>query len=97
MHSNHGFSPDDLGILRRVITDAVRKHLDTRGRYDPRLRDRLQNYERTAWDIGLDAHTLQIINSGRRLLGDHVCLRPERGQPSYDMRSDRAALVTRAG
>lgn len=88
MHSEHDFSDVDLTILRSIVTDAVRKTRDEGHKRDPRLISRLRNYELSAWAIGLDAHTIQVIASGRRLLGDRECLRPKTARPSRDVRPE---------
>jgi hypothetical protein len=94
MQDDHGFLDADLMTLRRLVTDAVQKHMDNRRRYDPNLIGRLRRYERTAWDIGLDAHTIQVITSGRRLLGDRECLQPKGAQPAYGVRPQPPTLAS---
>jgi hypothetical protein len=93
MQGSHGFLDADLKILRRVVTDAVQQHMDSRRRYDPNLLHRLRRYEQMAWEIGLDAHTIQVIASGRRLLGDRECLQPKGIQPTYGARPQPQTLA----
>jgi hypothetical protein len=94
MQDNHGFLDADLKILRRLVTDAVQQHLDNRRGYDPNLIGRLRRYERMAWEIGLDAHTIQVINSGRRLLGDREHLQPDGVQPTYRVGPEPPSLAS---
>ena len=63
-------------LLRDRVTDAVCARISVPGPTDYELRDRLRAYERTAWEIGGVEQTLQVIASGRRLLGDTIDLRP---------------------
>lgn len=58
-----------LGRLERVVTVLVEAQL-TRGAAPPDLIGRLRRMERTVRDEKGDPQTLQVIESGRRLLGD---------------------------
>lgn len=93
MQDKRGFLDADLNILRRLVTDAVQQHLGDRRRHDPNLIDRLRRYEKMAWEIGLDAHTIQVICSGRRLLGDRERLQPNGVQPTYQVGPEPPSLA----
>lgn len=70
MASSGGLDDHNLVFLREVVTDAVCRSSGTLLKPDYPLRARLREYERTAEAIGLDAQTVQVIRSGRRLTGD---------------------------
>lgn len=96
MSDEHGFTDADITILRDIVTDAVTKHMKSKRKYDPQLVGRLRRYERSAWAIGLDAHTIQVITSGRRLLGDHESLRPRASWMNHDISPEPTKLASRA-
>lgn len=77
MSNDDALTHDNLLLLRKAITADV-CDVCVNARRDPELIARLRTYERTAWDLNLDAQTTQIIMSARRLLGDRQDLRPER-------------------
>ena len=76
MLDNPDLLDQQCALLRDSVTDAVRARIGVVGPGDHKLRDRLRTYERTAWEIGGVEQTLQVIASGRRLLGDMTDLRP---------------------
>lgn len=58
-----------FGRLERVVTVLVEAQL-TRGAAPPDLIGRLRRMERTVREEQGDPQTIQVIESGRRLLGD---------------------------
>ncbi|GEP05587.1 hypothetical protein [Methylobacterium oxalidis] len=56
--------------LRDIVTQAVCDCLNRGSEPDTGLIHRLRIYERTARQAGLERQTIQVIASGRRLLGD---------------------------
>jgi hypothetical protein len=58
-----------FGRLERVVTVLVEAQL-TRGAAPPDLIGRLRRMERTVREDRGDPQTIQVIESGRRLLGD---------------------------
>ena len=68
MTENRTILDDELGALRGSVTDAVLSSDGTKP--NEALRERLRTYERTAVALALEPQTLQVIRSGRRLLGD---------------------------
>jgi hypothetical protein len=68
----------ELHMLREVVTDAVSEAL-MEGRAEGDLRGRLRCYERMAVEVGFGPQTLQVIRSGRRLLGDTKSTGPRDG------------------
>lgn len=75
MPTEHSLSEADLSLIRAIITDAVRSRFDGAGERDQAIRARLRRYERTGVAIGLEPQTMQVIRSGRRLIGDRKPLR----------------------
>jgi hypothetical protein len=57
--------------VRDLVTQAVCDCLSRGTGPNANLIDRLRIYERTARQAGLERQTIQVIASGRRLLGDH--------------------------
>lgn len=82
---------DDSGNrLRDIVTQAVCDCLNRRLRPDAGLIRRLLIYERTARHAGLERQTIQVIESGLRLLRDRCSqTAPTRldGGPSAGMRT----------
>jgi len=75
--ATHQLDHAGLSTLQRLVTVLVTTHLAraTEGRADTITR--LQHLEQAAWTMGADRQTLQVITSGRRLLGDASDLTPE--------------------
>ncbi len=61
---------DNLGKLSSLVADAVFDCLTSGVRPSSTLIERLRTFERTARDADLGAQTVQVIISGRCLLGD---------------------------
>lgn len=59
-----------FGRLERVVTALVEAGLNDRASPPPNLAERLQHLERVAFVSGGDRQVLQVIASGRRLLGE---------------------------
>ena len=60
----------ELHVLRETVTDEVSKALSGHRQEKADLQRRLRCYERTAVEAALGPQTIQVIRSGRRLLGD---------------------------
>ena len=61
-----------FGRLERVVTILVEVGLQDRAAAPPNLIERLRHLERSAAARGSDRQLLQVIASGRRLLGDEL-------------------------
>jgi hypothetical protein len=72
-----------FGRLERVVTVLVEAQL-TRGAAPPDLIGRLRRMERTVREDRGDPQTIQVIESGRRLLGDVGELAPAELDASSD-------------
>ena len=70
MNENAGKLEANFANLREVVTGAVRECLNLDTKAQRHLIERLRMYERTARQAGFERQTLQVIASGRRLLGD---------------------------
>lgn len=79
-----------FGRLERVVTTLVEAGLRDAALGPPNLVERLRCLERGVLASERDRQTLQVIASGRRLLGDSVelapfpespCLEPGEGRP----------------
>ena len=66
----------NLALLPSMVTHIVRGCLESGTKPNADVIERLRIYERTAWDVDLGRQTIQIIASGRRLLGDRRDLSP---------------------
>jgi hypothetical protein len=83
---------DDSGnCLRDIVTQAVCDCLNRSLRPDAGLIRRLLIYERTARHAGLERQTIQVIESGLRLLCDrrNAIAAPKQFQPSSMERPQR--------
>jgi hypothetical protein len=89
---------NELSILQRLVTDLVTKQLGhaTAGHVD--MIARLQHLEQAAWTTGADRQTLQVITSGRRLLGDASDLTPDalKRRPVRKRPADRSYVLRHA-
>lgn len=63
-----------FGRLERVVTTLVEAGLQDPAAPPPNLIERLRHLQRTAMAAGGDRQILQVIASGRRLLGDGLAL-----------------------
>lgn len=63
-----------LGRLERVVTTLVEAGLQDPAAAPPNLIERLRHLQRNAMAAGGDRQVLQVIASGRRLLGDGQAL-----------------------
>ncbi|WP_279357292.1 hypothetical protein [Methylobacterium indicum] len=63
-----------FGRLERVVTTLVEAGLQDPAASPPNLIERLRHLQRTAMAAGGDRQILQVIASGRRLLGDGQAL-----------------------
>ena len=66
----------NLTLLPSMVTHIVRECLEGVTKPNADVIERLRTYERTARDVDLGGQAIQIIASGRRLLGDHRDLSP---------------------
>ncbi|GEP07687.1 hypothetical protein [Methylobacterium oxalidis] len=76
MKSDQELTQDNLTKLSSLVTDTVSDCLSNGKKASSSLIERLRTYERTARDADLGAQTVQVIASGRRLLGDRRNLSP---------------------
>lgn len=68
---------DRLANLQRLVTAMVKTRLRRVSESRVDAVARLQRLEQAAWTAGADRQTLQVITSGRRLLGDTIDLTPK--------------------
>lgn len=68
------FEGRTFGRLERVVTALVEAGLQNQAVAPPNLIERLRHLERSAAATGADRQILQVIASGRRLLGDEHTL-----------------------
>ncbi len=64
------FEGRTFGRLERVVTALVEAGLEDRAAAPPNLVERLRHLERATVASGGDRQVLQVIASGRRLLGE---------------------------
>jgi hypothetical protein len=76
MKSHQLLTEDNLQELSSIVTDTVCDYLNGGSKPSISLIERLRTYEQTARDADLGAQTIQVIASGRRLLGDGRDLSP---------------------
>lgn len=70
MHYAFSRPSKHMATLERLVTAKVTAALTDAGETKSRLIVRLRRIEETASQFGADSQTLQVIRSGRRLLGD---------------------------
>ncbi len=78
------FRSRTFGRLERVVTALVEAELQEAAPGPPNLVQRLRCLERSVLASERDRQTLQVIASGRRLLGDPVELAPFPERPSLE-------------
>jgi hypothetical protein len=71
---SHGVEGRTFGRLERVVTTLVEAGLQDPATAPPNLIERLRHLQRNAVAAGGDRQILQVIASGRRLLGDGLAL-----------------------
>lgn len=75
MPDQQSLSESDLSLIRSIVTEAVSSYFAGVGEAEQTIRARLRRFERIGLPIGLEPQTVQVIRSGRRLIGDttHLC------------------------
>ncbi|MBN4098372.1 MULTISPECIES: hypothetical protein [Methylobacterium] len=98
MTATHQRDHDGSSTLQHLVTVLVTAQLGraTEDRVD--IITRLQHLEQAAWTTGADRQTLQVITSGRRLLGDASDLTPDvlKRQSARKARADHSRYLRRA-